>query len=509
MTETLTADAPKTSDPALPSPTPQPNRSRYTWKRALVFTLFLVVMSVSIYVAGKSYIVAVTPASVIAQEGTAWEGGIKTLQSPGEVAFGLRDRLNILCLGVDYNYDNLAQHHTKWARSDTMFVISIDKKGQSLNVVSIPRDLRVEIPGVGTDKINAAFANKELGDLPLAKRTVETLLGVPMDHTVVIKEYAAVAIVNAVGGVSVNVEKDMDYDDNWGHLHIHLKKGQQKLNGDQAVGFVRFRHDEEGDRGRIRRQQVFLDALLRELKKPSYTTYNEVAKIFKENILTDLTVAEMIDVANIYRKFDRKKMKTAKLDGADVDIDGVSFIQPDETEIHRVVNRMLMDRQGFYPDEVKIQVLNGSGVEGAARGFADMLAAQGYDVTDVDLATTKAPETYIEDHRNLPDAHRALQDLMGKTRIIDGRSKVNPKADITIVIGQDWTTRAKPYESQTPAPQGGTPQALRTPEAIPTIDVPPPTLDAPSSAVSAFPEAPTTSEPSTETSAPASTTPPR
>lgn len=509
MTETLTADSPKTNDPAPPSPNPQPKRPRYSWKRALAFAFFLVVMSLGIYIGGVYYIVSMKPPSVVAQEGSLWEGGLKSLQAPGEMAFGLRDRLNILCLGVDYNYDNLAQHHTKWARSDTMFVISIDKKGETLNIVSIPRDLRVEIPGVGTDKINAAFANKETGDLPLAKRTVENLLGVPMDHTVVIKEYAAVAIVNAVGGVTVNVEKNMDYDDNWGHLHIHLKKGVQKLNGEQAVGFVRFRHDEEGDRGRIRRQQVFLDALLRELKKPSYTTYNEVAKVFKENILTDLTVPEMIDIANIYRKFDRKKMKTAKLDGADIEVDGISFIQPDEGETRRLVNRMLMDRQGFFPDEVKVQVLNASGVEGAARSFADMLAARGYNVIDVDIATTKAPETYIEDHRNLPDADRALQDLMGKTLIIDGRSKVNQKADITIVIGHDWATRAKPYESQTPSPQPGGPRALPSPEAIPTIDVPPPALGASPPRADASSATSTASEPSTEIPSPAASSTPR
>ena len=475
MTETLAKDAPTSASHS-------PARRRYTWKRALAFGVFLLALSATVYVGGMYYIVSMKPPSVIAQEGSAWEGGLKTMQTPGEVAFPSRDRLNILCLGVDYNYDNLAQHHTKFARSDTMFVLSIDKKGETLNIVSIPRDLRVDIPGVGTDKINAAFANKETGDLPLAKRTVETLLGVPIDHTVVIKEYAAIAIVNAVGGVTVNVEKDMDYDDNWGHLHIHLKKGTQRLSGEQAVGFVRFRHDEEGDRGRIRRQQVFLDSLLRELKRPSYTTYTEVAKIFKDNIQTDLTIPEMIDVANIYRKFDRKKMKTAKIDGADITVDGLSYIQADETEMRRIVSHMLVEHQGFFPDEVKVQVLNGSSVEGVARTFANVLVTRGYNVVDVDVAKKPVAETYIEDHRNLPEADRALQDMMGQTRIFDGRSKVNPKADITIVIGRDWATRVKPYETQSPSPQpsdapiGG---AARPLSAEPTTDVPARQVDAP------------------------------
>jgi LCP family protein required for cell wall assembly len=427
---------------------PVPARRPYTWKRALAFACFLFVMSASILVAGKLYIVGVTPAHEVAMTGSIPEQLAKTVQEPGAMAFGDRDRLNILCLGVDYNYDKLDQHFTKWVRSDTMFVVSIDKKGETLNVVSIPRDLRVELPGLGEDKINAAYAHEETGDLKLARATVEHFLGIPMDHYVVVKEYAAKAIVDAVGGVTVNVDKDMNYDDNWGHLHIHLKKGVQKLSGDQAVGFVRFRHDEEGDRGRIRRQQQFLDSLLKELKKPSYTTYNEIAAIFKKNVETDLSTGEMIDIANIYRKFDRKKMKTARIDGEDVDIDQVSYIIPDEREKNRIVQRMLMNHDGFYPDEVKIEVLNGSDQPGAAREFANLLSAKGYNVVNIDTAAKKAGETYIEDHRNMPAADRALQDLMGQTLIVDGRSKIDPKADLTVVIGQDWRARYKAYEAQ-------------------------------------------------------------
>lgn len=440
-------------------------KRRYGWKRALVFAFFLFVMSAVILVAGRLYVVSVTPASVIAANGSWVDAAIKTGEDPGAIAFAAKDRLNILCLGVDYNYDEKDQHHTKWSRSDTMFVLSIDRKGETLNMVSIARDLRVELPGFGLDKINAAYAHERDGDLKLAQATVEHLLGVPMDHHVVIKEYAAQAIVNAVGGVTVNVDKKMDYDDNWGHLHIHLKKGVQKLSGEQALGYVRFRHDEDGDRGRIVRQQVFIDALLRELKKPSYTTYNEVAKVFKENIETDLTIPEMIDIANLYRKFDRKKMKTAKIDGYDTEIGGISFIIPDEREIHRVASRLLMNNGSFFPDEVKIEVLNGSDVRGAARGFADVLVARGYNVVKVDQAPKPCPETYIEDHRNMPDATDAIQNLLGQTLIVDGRSQVNALADITIVVGQDWRTRYKAYETEQQQQQ---PQSQ--PVAAPTSD---------------------------------------
>ena len=201
---------------------------------------------------------------------------------------------------------------------------------------------------MGTDKINAAFSMKETGDLDLTRRTVEKFLGIPIDHTIVIKEYAAKKMVDVIGGVTVDVEKDMNYDDNWGHLHIHLKKGLQRLNGEQAVGYVRFRNDEEGDRGRIRRQQQFLDALFKELRKPENlipSRLQGLATTIKENIETSLSAGEIVDLANLYRTFDRKRIQRARIDGEDVNIGGQACIQPDEREKERIVYRMLVDPQ--------------------------------------------------------------------------------------------------------------------------------------------------------------------
>ena len=171
---------------------------------------------------------------------------VESMRHPGERAFGARDALYVLCLGIDYNHDSKGILYTKYARSDSVFVVRIDKQANTLSVVSIPRDMRVEIPGHGHDKINTAYSYKANGDLDLARKTVEQFLGVHIDHTVVIKPYAVEHVVDAFGGVDLDVERDMDYDDNWGNLHIHLKKGLQHLSGQQAVGYIRFRKDAEG-----------------------------------------------------------------------------------------------------------------------------------------------------------------------------------------------------------------------------------------------------------------------
>jgi LCP family protein required for cell wall assembly len=263
-------------------------------------------------------------------------------RAPGERAFAKKNKLNILCLGVDYNHDSKSMLFTKFARTDTNFVISVDRAARRFNILSIPRDLYVEIPDIGWDRMNAVYAREENGARKLTVKTVEHLLGVPIDHYVIIKPYAAERVVDALGGVTLNVEKDMDYDDNWGQLHIHLKKGVQRLNGSQAVGYARFRADEEGDRGRMRRQQQFMAAIAGELKKfQTLPKLNAVTRALRDNIETTLDFAQVIDLGLLYRGFDRSKMRTAKLDGDDVEIGGAMVIELDVAKKDELVKKLL------------------------------------------------------------------------------------------------------------------------------------------------------------------------
>ena len=128
-------------------------------------------------------------------------------------------------------------------------------------MLSIPRDSRVKIDGHGWDKINHAYA---YGGSKLSKSVVEKLLGIPIEYTVVMNFQGFVRMIDALGGVTIDVEKRMyysdPYDDDRG-LYIDLHPGVQKLNGKAAIEYVRYR-DEEGDIGRVARQQKFLTALL-------------------------------------------------------------------------------------------------------------------------------------------------------------------------------------------------------------------------------------------------------
>ena len=141
------------------------------------------------------------------------------------------------------------------ARSDMMLIAQLDFDKQLITGLSIPRDTLVGFGKYHKHKINAYHA---YGGPDLSKQAVEALLpGVGIDRVVTLNFEGFVDMVNAVGGVSLNVEKKMDYDDKAGHLHIHLRKGQQTLGGVDAMGYVRFRHS-DSDFARADRQHVFM-----------------------------------------------------------------------------------------------------------------------------------------------------------------------------------------------------------------------------------------------------------
>jgi LCP family protein required for cell wall assembly len=194
-----------------------------------------------------------------------------TATDPRETFHG--DQLTLLILGCDEDYqDNAALFGQKVrksaARSDMVMVVRLDFVKKKITGLSLPRDLGVMIPyegKMGRHKLNAAFA---YGGADLSKQTVEDLLKIKVDRVIVINFDAFQQLVNRVNGVEVVVDKDLEYDDNAGNLHIHIKKGPNRLMGYDAMCFVRYRHAKvagpgDDDFHRQQRQQVFLGGLKR------------------------------------------------------------------------------------------------------------------------------------------------------------------------------------------------------------------------------------------------------
>ncbi len=236
---------------------------------------------------------------------------------------GFSQRINVLLLGTDDgDSEDFGTDAPK--RTDAMLLVSIDPKNSQVSVLSLPRDTRVTIPGRrGHDKINAAYA---YGGVPLAKKTVSNLLQVPIHHYMQVDWKGFIKVVDMLGGVDLNVEENMDYEDPYADLKIHLKKGQQHLDGEKAGEYVRFRHDEMGDIGRVKRQQNFMKALA----KQAFTVTNMVKlpmiiSTATDYVKTDMDFIQLVKAANSLRAFGDGGVKSASLKGDFGDIGGVSY----------------------------------------------------------------------------------------------------------------------------------------------------------------------------------------
>ena len=199
--------------------------------------------------------------------------------------------------------------------ADVMLLIRFDPQKKKLVMLSIPRDTRVLLEGYGMKKINAA--NREGGPALTAKTVSNLLNGVGIDRYIRINVLGVGKLINALGGVTVNVPKDMKYQDDSQHLYINLKAGKQHLNGDQALQLLRFRRDNLGDIGRIQRQQMVMRALMEQSLNPgTLAQLPQILNVVKENIDTNLTLEELLALTGFGVRTNRSNMQMLMVPGS-------------------------------------------------------------------------------------------------------------------------------------------------------------------------------------------------
>ena len=223
-------------------------------------------------------------------------------------------RTNILIMGLDRTVSDQNPNVVYAAsRTDTLIAASIDPAAHRVYLLSIPRDTRAAIPGHGFDKINAAH---DYGGAPLTLRTVQNFLGVPFPYYIELHVRGLVDLVDAVGGITVRIPTDLNYDDNWDGLHIHLKKGNRRLGGQAAMEFTRFRHDALGDIGRIARQQQVMNALLAELRAPRVIFRTDrVLAALRKDTSTNLDDTQLIALALFGARLSHQGLALSTLPG--------------------------------------------------------------------------------------------------------------------------------------------------------------------------------------------------
>lgn len=384
-----------------------------------------------------------------------------------------KERVNVLLMGVDV-LENSGDG--KGTRTDTIMVLSIDPVTKTGFILSLPRDTRVKLANGGDyDKVNHAHS---YGGTELAISTIKDFLQIPIHHYVKLDYRALFKTVDDLGGIEVDVPIDMNYKDSRSEppLDVNLKKGVQVLNGEQAMGFVRFRKGYPNqDLGRIQAQQAFLDALIKKMTSPaSIINIPNYIDTMSKYVETDMNIKTMLIVAKQALSIDTNRIEKKTVPGEPDMIDGISYYEPNATELSEMLEYLL---SGNYPvpeeaattdgesatgtasndkaktdssksqakpvvkdtSNYKIQVLNGSGVSGVARRASDLLKIEDITVTSTGNASNFDNENTIVYYKDDSTFASQIRNTLKVGKIEKGTKNIaSSEPDIVIVLGKDF-----------------------------------------------------------------------
>ncbi|MBV8750517.1 MAG: LCP family protein [Candidatus Eremiobacteraeota bacterium] len=335
-------------------------------------------------------------------------------QRSADSAFHAR-RINVLLLGYQADEGN----------SDTLILAHLDIERRTATLVSIPRDTWVDVPKLGHAKINAAIG---AGGPATSAKVVSALMGTPIDATIAVEPEGAKQLVDAMGGMNVNVESDMDYDDNYGNLHIHLKKGEQYLTGGQVLGYLRFRHDVESDWGRVRRQQTVLKSLVDQMSQPqNWAKLPKLLELARNDVKTTLSDQQLAALMEIYRGVPDDNIRTFTLPGRATFVGDASVVLADERWA-KTIGKLLFARA--EPPQEPVLVVDATGQPDWGRTVVAALRGGGWNVPTFVVQPARA-ETVVQGG---DPASALLAAAVGCPR--------TPKAkDATLVLGTDSAPR--------------------------------------------------------------------
>jgi LCP family protein required for cell wall assembly len=360
------------------------------------------------------------------------------------------DPVNILLLGIDKRDDEPIEG----TRSDTMMLVSIDPVAKSAAMVSLPRDMWVTIPGctsrtgctAGQQRINVAHA---VGGPDLAVQTVVADFAVPVQHWARVDFRGFEQLVDAVGGVVVDVDRPVKDDEyptaDYGYQRIYFAPGPQLMSGAQALEYARSRHGMNDFARAGRQQKVLVSVRNRVMQLNMLSRAPQLLSIVQSSLSTDLSPVQMLALAKLVSQIDRDHITNLVIDTNYVrpftGADGADLLDPDIPAIRRAIANA--ELSAAHPElRAKVEVLNGSGLAGLAQKAADYLTAQGFNVVRIAPAERSDYRSSVVQVLTEADDSGAAQALANTLRMpltaISSVPTPNAQADIRIVVGQDF-----------------------------------------------------------------------
>ena len=247
---------------------------------------------------------------------------------------GLKKAKTYLLLGDDVR---IAVKPDDPGRTDTILLVRVYPKTNAISVLSLPRDLYVPIPGYGEDRINAAYA---YGGVPLLVKTLREWIGVKIDHFVQVGFVSFIDLVNNVNGAYVPVDQRYYNDGSNGYMKIDLLPGYQRLKGEDALTFVRFR-SADSDFYRASRQQIFIREVGRSLrdKTTSINDYKRLIETISKQTTSDLqSLPQLLNTANTLRNIPSENIVRTSMSGSPTSVNGMSVIVPSKADKDRALS---------------------------------------------------------------------------------------------------------------------------------------------------------------------------
>ncbi|RJO61416.1 LytR family transcriptional regulator [candidate division WS5 bacterium] len=415
-------------------------KKKKSWKKRIILSLLV------IFLVGGS--IAGVKAYMLAQKIFKGEGlpGLLGLLGQEKLKGEAEGRINILLLGMG------GENHPGGTLTDTIMVASIKPDTKEVAMLSIPRDLYVEVDGHGEDKINAAHAlgeQKGSGEgMALAAETVSKTLDIPIHYTVRVDFEGFSKIIDAVDGVDVDVKEDLydPYYPDGGSYYVEA--GQHHMNGEEALKYARSRKT-TSDFDRAKRQQQIMGAVKAKVLTADTllnpTKMGEILGALGDHIKTDMQVWEGQRLAQMFKDVDQGKIISRVLDNSDdgplvsSNAYGAYVLLPRSGNFEEVQNiaKNIFTNSNLWDEAAKVQVQNATGSSGQAKKASDRISGMGLKIEDITTSGEINSETIIYDYTN--GAKPKTIEFLEKEFCVTAVKKSDPTGmyDITIVVGKD------------------------------------------------------------------------
>lgn len=416
------------------------NKKKKSWKKRIILILVVIFLAVGTFAGIKAYIIA----KKMFQGGAV--PGLLGFLGQGQLKGEADGRINILLLGMG------GANHPGGTLTDTILVASIKPQTNEVAMLSVPRDLYVTVDGYGKDKINAANSlgeqkKYEGGGMALSRDTVSKTLDLPIHYTVRVDFEGFEKIIDAVGGVDIEVEEDL-YDPFYPDGTFSIKAGTHHMNGKTALKYARSRQT-TSDFDRAKRQQKIMIAVKEKVISASTLTnpqkMNDILNALSDHIKTDMQIWEAQRLSEISQKIDKNKIINRVLDNSeDGPLESSSeygmYVLLPKTgnfkEVQAIAKNIFTD-SALRSEAAKVQVLNASGAAGQAKKAADSISGMGFNILNTSNASEVNATTIIYDHSN--GTKPKTIEYLEKKFCVKAIQKSDPTGmyDITISVGKD------------------------------------------------------------------------